>query len=55
MYYNFVRLHSKLRVSLAMAAGVSKRLWEIADIVSLIEAEEAKKDRKRGQYKKRIT
>jgi hypothetical protein len=25
-----------------MAAGVSKRLWEISDIVALVEAEEAK-------------
>ncbi len=52
MYYNFVRLHSKLRVSPAMAAGVATRLWEVADIVALVEAEEAKSDRKRGPYKK---
>lgn len=54
MYYNFVRLHSKLRTSPAMAAGVSDRLWEIGDIVSLVEAEEAKVDRKRGPYKKTL-
>ena len=53
MYYNFVKVHSKLRVSPAMAAGVSDRLWEIGDIVRLIEAEEAKIDRKRGAYKKK--
>ena len=35
-----------------MAAGVSKRLWEIGDIVALVEADEAKIDRKRGPYKK---
>ena len=29
MYYNFVRLHSKLRSTPAMAAGVSDRLWEV--------------------------
>jgi hypothetical protein len=52
MYYNFVRVHAKLRVSPAMAAGVSKRLWEVSDIVRLLEAEEAKTDRKRGAYKK---
>ena len=52
MYYNFVRLHSKLRTSPAMAAGVSNRLWEIGDIVELVEAKEAKADRKRGPYKK---
>jgi IS1 family transposase len=32
MYYHFVRVHSKLRMSPAMAAGVSDRLWEVADI-----------------------
>lgn len=52
MYYNFVKVHSKLRMSPAMAAGVSERLWEIGDIVALVEAEEAKIDRKRGPYKK---
>lgn len=52
MYYNFVRLHSKLRMSPAMAAGISDRLWEIGDIVALVENEEAKIDRKRGFYKK---
>jgi len=50
-YYNFVKVHSKLRMSPAMAAGVSDRLWEIGDIVALVEDEEAKIDRKRGPYK----
>ncbi len=54
MYYNFVRVHSKLRMSPAMAAGVYQKLWEIGDIVALVEAEEAKFDRKRGPYKKRV-
>jgi IS1 family transposase len=54
MYYNFVRLHSKLRVSPAMAAGVTNKLWEIGDIVALVEAEEAKADRTRGPYQKRL-
>jgi IS1 family transposase len=50
MYYNFVRIHSKLRMSPAMAAGVTDRLWEIGDIVALIDAaEEAPK--KRGSYR----
>jgi hypothetical protein len=52
MYYNFVKLHSKLRVTPAMAAGVADRLWEVADIVALIETEETKLPRKRGRYKK---
>jgi len=52
MYYNFVRIHSKLRMSPAMAAGVSDRLWEIGDIVGLVEAAETKTITKRGPYKK---
>jgi IS1 family transposase len=53
MYYNFVRIHKTLRVTPAMAAGVADRLWEIGDIVALIEADEANQPRKRGPYKKR--
>jgi hypothetical protein len=36
MYYNFVRIH--LRTSPAMAAGITSRLWEIGDIVGVLEA-----------------
>ena len=53
MFYNFTRIHSTLRVSPAMAAGVTDRLWDVSDIVALVEAEEAKADRKRGPYKTR--
>ena len=52
MFYNFCRIHSSLKVTPAMAAGVTDRLWDIEDIVKLIEdAEPAPK--KRGPYKKR--
>jgi IS1 family transposase len=51
MYYNFVRIHKTLRVTPAMAAGVTDRLWEIVDIAMLVEAAEAK-PAKRGPYKK---
>jgi IS1 family transposase len=37
MYYNFVRQHQTLRVSPAMGAGITSRLWEIGDIVNLLE------------------
>ncbi|PBB35417.1 helix-turn-helix domain-containing protein [Mesorhizobium sp. WSM3868] len=53
MYYNFVRIHKTLRVTPAMATGVTDRLWEIADIVALIEAKKAEKPMVRGPYKKR--
>lgn len=51
MYYNFVRIHKTLRVTPAMAAGVTDRLWDIADIAMLVEEAEAKPG-KRGSYKK---
>jgi hypothetical protein len=38
LYYNFVRVHKTLRTTPAMAAGVTKRLWEIDDIVGVLEA-----------------
>jgi len=38
MYYNFVRIHKTLRTTPAMAANVTKRLWEIGDIVDVLEA-----------------
>lgn len=50
-YYNFVRIHKTLRVTPAMAAGVTDRLWEVSDIVTLLEAAEAR-PAKRGPYKK---
>jgi hypothetical protein len=36
-----------------MAAGVSDRLWEIGNIIALVEAAKAK-PAKRGPYKKRV-
>jgi hypothetical protein len=39
--YNFIKIHRTLRVTTAMAAGVTDRLWEVSDLVALLEAEEA--------------
>jgi hypothetical protein len=41
MYYNFVRIHQTLRVTPAMAAKVTTKLWEVSDIVAMIEIWEA--------------
>lgn len=51
-YYNFCRIHQSLRITPAMAAGVSDRLWDVSDIVSLMDEAEPKAA-KRGPYKKR--
>jgi hypothetical protein len=41
LYYNFVRVHQTLKTTPAMAAGVSKRLWEMKEVVEVLEAWEA--------------
>ena len=40
--YNFIKIHRSLRMSPAMAAGVTDRLWEVSDLVALWESYEAK-------------
>jgi IS1 family transposase len=42
MYYNFVRIHQTLRITPAMAAGITDRVWDIADIVKLLDDKPAK-------------
>jgi IS1 family transposase len=37
MHYNFCRIHQSLRITPAMAAGVTDRLWSIGDIVRLMD------------------
>ena len=37
MHYNFCRIHKTLRVTPAMAAGVTDRLWLISDMVQVLE------------------
>lgn len=36
MYYNFVRIHQTLRITPAMAAGVTEKVWDVEDIVALL-------------------
>jgi IS1 family transposase len=52
VFYNFCRQHKTLRVSPAMAAGVSDRLWSLEDVVAKID-EMAPAPKPRGPYKKR--
>lgn len=37
MFYNFCRIHKTLRVTPAMAANVTDRLWSVSDIVQLLD------------------
>jgi hypothetical protein len=41
MWYNFARINSAVRMSPAMAARLTETLWDIGDIVKLIEEWEA--------------
>lgn len=41
LYYNFVRVHHTIKMSPAMAAGITKRLWEMKDVVDMLEAWES--------------
>jgi hypothetical protein len=38
MHYNFVRMHKTLRCSPSMASGVTGKLWDMADIVAMMDA-----------------
>jgi IS1 family transposase len=53
VFYNFCRIHKTLKVSPAMAAGVTDRLWSFEDVLAKIDA--AKVPAKRGPYKPRIS
>ena len=41
IHYNFARINSTLRVTPAMAAGLTDHVWRLGEIVGLLEAQEA--------------
>ena len=43
MHYNFVRIHQTLKVTPAMAANVTSKLWEMSDMVKVLEDREKTK------------
>ena len=51
-FYNFIRIHKTLRVTPAMQAGITDRVWSLADIVALMDAR-APKPGPRKPYNKR--
>jgi hypothetical protein len=38
VHYNFCRIHQTLRVTPAMEAGISSRVWDVSDIVRLADS-----------------
>lgn len=56
MHYNFCRVHKTLRVTPAMQAGLADHVWELAELVGLLEARElalvGTEANKRGPYRK---
>lgn len=42
VWYNYARINSAVRMAPAMAANISDRLWDVSDIVTLVEALEAR-------------
>ena len=49
MYYNFGRIHQTLKITPAMAAGVTDHLWSLEEIAGLVKDDAPKK---RGPYKR---
>jgi hypothetical protein len=37
MYYNYCRIHQTLRVTPAMEAGLADHVWELEDLVALLD------------------
>jgi hypothetical protein len=50
MYYNFVQIHQTLRVTAAMAAGVTGRVWEVEDLVRLLDDQPEKQNYSQVPY-----
>ncbi|MBF5091399.1 hypothetical protein F1640_15555 [Novosphingobium sp. NBM11] len=51
-FHNFCRIYKSLKITPAIAAGVTDRLWSLEDIVAKIDAM-ASAPAKRDPYKKR--
>ncbi len=53
VHYNWMRIHKTLRVTPAMAAGLTGKLMSWEDIIAIMDA--ADEPKKRGPYKKQIS
>jgi len=50
VYYNFARIHKTLRITPAMAAGLTESTWTLEDIITMADSY-MPKPAKRGPYK----
>jgi IS1 family transposase len=53
VWYNYIRQHKTHRLSPAMAAGISDKLWSMTDLAEMIDAT-LPEPGKRGPYKKQV-
>ena len=53
VFYNFTKMHKSLRMTPAMAAGITDKVWSMADIAEMVDAT-LPKPGKRGPYKTRL-
>lgn len=53
-YHNLVRIHSTLKTTPAVAAGVADHVWTLHELIGLLEAIEDAQPRERAPYKKRL-
>ena len=51
VWYNFVKMHKTLRMTPAMAAGVTDKLWSMTDLAEMVDVT-LPKGGPRGPYKK---
>jgi hypothetical protein len=59
LFYNFIRTHSKLKMTPAMQAGIASTFLTFEDVIARVDADAPKpalgKRGPRGTYKKRAT
>jgi hypothetical protein len=48
MYYNFCKIHQTLRVTPAMEAGLTDRVWDISNLIALLAASESQSSSRRA-------
>ena len=52
--YNFVKMYKTLKMTPALAAGVSETLWSMDDLVALVDAQDAAKPRQKPGRKPKV-